>query len=185
MCDKMQKQYFNQYDCNGIVFNSGNGKFKVKAKINKMMNPTIIWWAANPPTYGNSFSGSGMPFPNPNVAYENTPNQGKVKAKNGYFEFNLHYPNAYYTGLGTVYNPPHVNFKLCGKNDRVYRIDLGEGIPFRRLTWEGGERPRNSPLFYEGRDKLEILSQDKLLKNRSYPKVNKVPKNFWGLSPPN
>jgi len=185
MCDKWSKSYHNKkYGCNGVLLNKGNGDYTVRGKVvSKTSNPTIVFWAANPPTYNNSFSGSGLPFPDPKSAYENTINKGAVIAKNNEFEFKIHYPNSYYTGLGTVLVPPHVNFKVCesGSDERVYKINLGESIPYRTLTHPP---QRKSPLFYEGKNTCPILSQEKILRNSAYPKRNHTPQNFWGRMPP-
>ena len=185
MCDKWSKSYHKeQYGCNGVTINKGSGDYTVKGQVtSKTSNPTIVFWAANPPTYNNSFTGSGLPYPDPKSAYENSVNKGAVVAKNGEFEFKIHYPNSYYTGLGTVLVHPHVNFKVCepGSRDKVYRINLGESIPFRTLTYP---QQRKSPAFYERNSALPVLSQEQILRNSAYPKRNHTPGNFWGKVPP-
>ena len=42
-------------------------------------NGLVKFIAANAPDYRQSYSGSGLPFPNPEIAYENTPNKGTAK----------------------------------------------------------------------------------------------------------
>ena len=46
-------------------------------------------------------------------AYQQSPNVGAVKAVNRKFEFRIKFPNAYYVGLGSLYVPPVVHFKVC------------------------------------------------------------------------
>ena len=181
MCDKWSKKYHNKYySCDGIELNSGSGDYTVRGKVvSKTSNPTVIFWAANPPTYNTSFSGSALPFPNPKIAYENSINKGAIVANNNEFEFKIHYPNSYYIGLGTVLVPPHVNFRICepGGRDKIYKISLGESIPFRTLTYPP---LRSSPLFYAKPNSKPILSQEAILRNSGYPKQNHTPANFWG-----
>lgn len=189
MANTWQKKYFSKYNCKGVVYNNGSGDYTVKGKVlSKTLNPTVLFWAANPPSYRTNYSGSGLPFANPTQAYENTVNRGAVVAYNREFEFNVHYPNSYYIGLGTVYQEPHVNFKICelGSNDKVYKIRLGYGIPFRLLTYPSPPKtaPRDSPMFYDGRKTMPIISQEQLLRNSAYPKKNKMPTNFWGGASP-
>ena len=45
--------------------------------------------ASSPPTYNSNFSGSGLPYPNEEVAFENTPNRGVAEVINGDFSFVL------------------------------------------------------------------------------------------------
>ena len=55
-------------------------------------NPIVTYWAPNPPNYRTSYTGSALPYPNPSIAYENTPNKGKVRANNRRFEIRIKYP---------------------------------------------------------------------------------------------
>ena len=96
---------------------SGVGEYTVKGKVNsKTINPTVLFWAAAPPLKTASYAGSGIPYANPNMAFQNTPNKGAVVAKNKEFSFKIQFPNSYYTRLGTVYNKPHVTIKVCEPN---------------------------------------------------------------------
>ena len=102
-------------------------------------NLKIVYWAANPPDYLQSFNGSGLPYPNPEIAYQNTPNLGIANLDGNAYSFDILYPNSYYTELGTVYNEPRVHIKLCtGDNSKVYdiqTINLKNPIPYRSLAY--------------------------------------------------
>ena len=53
-----------------------DGEYTVKGFDEDIRNDdTIIFWAANPATYNGSYSGSGLPFPNPEIAYQNSINR--------------------------------------------------------------------------------------------------------------
>ena len=188
MCDNWKKDYSKEFTCEGLVLDNGEGEYNVKGKINTLGNSTIMFWAPNPPTYTTSYSGSGLPYPNPNIAYENTPNRGLVKTNNSNFEFNIKFPNSYYIGLGSVYVQPVCHIKICNDKveQKIHTIELGHGIPFRMLTYP--QTPitisRESPKFYEGGFEMPIRTQEQILRDSAYPTNNKMPKNFWGLKPP-
>jgi hypothetical protein len=179
----------NPLDCTHQILDAGDGEFIVRGHVNSSsLNPVVQFWAANPPTYSQSYTGSGLPFPNPEVAYENTPNRGAVKAYGGNFEFRIRYPNGYYIGLGTIYQQPCVHIKVCDGTPRDFqKIVLGNGIPFRSLTYPPqflGTRARSSPLFYGYKEDLPFRTQEQILRDSAYPNTNTIPKNFWGLKPP-
>ena len=191
MCDNWKNDYSKQHKCEGVVLDAGQGEFVVRGKVETISNSaTIMFWAANPPTYCTSYSGSGLPYPNADIAYENTPNRGAVKSNNGEFEFRVSYPNSYYAGLGTVYVEPCVYIKVCEGDDsknNVKKITLGNGIPFRMLTYPPSQpktAPRENPSFYKGRNNLPHRTQEQILRDSGFPEQNKMPDNFWGLAVP-
>ena len=169
------QQNSNQYIVNGTV--SGN-------KVNKYY---VKYVAANPPTYNANFSGSGLPFPNENVAFENTPNKGTVEVINGNFTIKIKYPGSYYENMGTIYVPPQIKLLLVNKDNKPQGdnviVKLGNGIPFRTLTWPIQRDWNKGPNFYDIKN-LPVRSQYQILLDSAYPTVNKMPSNFWGLDPP-
>lgn len=176
--------------CEGVILDSGDGEFVVKGTVKSVTpNPTVLYWAANPPTYSQSYTGSGQPYPNPDIAYENTPNRGAVKATGNHFQFRIRFPNAYYVGLGSQYVEPCVHVKVCdssGEGD-IKTIKLGQGIPYRSTTntpYPNVGNSRTSSMFYAGRDKLPTRTQEQILRDSGYPEVNTMPNNYWGLKPP-
>lgn len=190
LCGKWKSELSDEFPCEGVVLDSGKGSFTVEGKVNAFLSsPTVLFWAPNPPNLVGAFSGSGLPYPNAEIAFENTPNRGAVKAPGGHFKFNVHYPSAYYTGLGSVLEPPAVFIKVCeGKKEgELQRIVLGEPIPYRSLSWAPytpGQRARSNALFYAGRDELPIRTQEQILRDSGYPTTDKMALNFWGLKPP-
>ena len=91
MCDNWKEDYSKQHSCDGVVLDSGEGEYIVKGHINtKTPNATILFWAANPPTYLIGYTGSGLPYPNKKVAFENTTNKGIVQpTEDGSFSFKI------------------------------------------------------------------------------------------------
>jgi hypothetical protein len=184
----LNKTLFNKDLCSGAIMYHGKGDLVVQGQL-KTNSPTskLFFWAAAPPTYGTSFSGSGMPYPDALTAYDRTPNKGIINVTNGNFTINMKYPNAYYIGLGTLYVPPHVNFKICEecKEDTYFSVQIDDGVPFRTLTWPAppSKNPRSSPMFYCVPEK-GARTQESILRASAYPETNTMPDNFWGDRPP-
>ena len=182
---------FDNELASGMLSVVGN-KIRVSGAAKSVLGRTkLMYWAAAPSVTGLSFSGNGLPFPNPTVAYENTPNKGEIMlGVGGTFDFMLEgMPNAYYVGNGTLYMAPHLTLRLCGVEkceDRYVSIKLDDGVPFRTLTYPAppSKKPRDSPLFY-----LEPWhgprTQEEILRARAYPEKNITPDNFWGKAVPN
>lgn len=178
---------FNKDMCQGAITYQGAGDLIINGKLkDQAANGTLYFWAAAPPTTGISFSGSGMPYPDPQTAYDRTPNKGVVNVVGGAFTITLKYPNAYYIGLGSLYIPPHVNFKMCapGQDDKYFSVQIDDGIPFRMLTYPAPptNKPRTSPMFYYEAE-LGARSQESILRASAYPDTNTMPDNFWGDRP--
>jgi hypothetical protein len=180
-----RQQFFNKITCQGVTLNNGDGNVTVRGTVDsKTPDPVIVFWAPNPPDFRSSFSGSGLPFASPSQAYDKTPNYGAVRANNRQFEFNIKFPNAYYAQLGTNYIPPHVNIKVCEAGGEVHHVvELGEGIPYRTLTYQSMPKPRVGPHFY-CQPGLPVRTQEQILRDSEYPSTHVVAKDFWGLRPP-
>jgi len=185
-----EKSYLKNLNTDNVLTSDENGEFTVKGyEENIDSSSTLIYWAANPPTYNGSFTGSGLPFPSAEIAYENSSNRGKVRTTGGHYEFKINFPNSYYTDLGNNFVEPCVHIKIVqpyGK-DIVKTIILNNSIPFRTLRHSNGERSNASRLdnsFYIGRDTLPFRSQEDILRDSGYPPDNTTPVNFWGKSIP-
>ena len=179
---------FNKDVCAGAIEYNGSGDLIVRGQLKTTLpQAKLYFWAAAPPTRGVSFSGSGMPYPSPLVAYDRTPNKGVVNIVNGLFSFSIKHPNAYYIGLGSLYIPPHINFKVCvpGMADNYFSVQIDDGTPFRMLTYPAPptKKPRVSPMFYCEPEK-GARSQEAILRASAYPATNTMPDNFWGDRPP-
>jgi hypothetical protein len=176
--------------CQGAVFYEGDGKYVVKGMTRSFgSSAKLLFWAANPASRGYSCAGSGLPYPSAEMAFEDTPNRGVVHINNGYFEFRVHFPNAFYASLGTRYVEPCVFVKVCeeGRESPIQSIVLGNGIPFRTID-HPKERYQKGVMFYHGRDALPHRSQEQILRDSAYPEkkngVFDVPANFWGNAIP-
>lgn len=162
---------------NGLVV---SGKLNLPNFSEKLF---VKYTASSPPTYNSNFSGSGLPYPNEIVAFENSPNKGVAEVINGDFSFTIKYPNSYYMNMGTIYIPPQVKLLLVNKDNKEMgkplTINLGNGIPFRTLTWPIQRDWNKGAMFYNNQD-LPVRSQYQILLDSAYPSINKIPNNFWG-----
>lgn len=187
MCNRWKHTQAKFSDCNVDVMSNSEGEFKVKGSSKYIGDNVFLkYWAAAPPTYSLSFAGSGLPYPNEDEAFENTPNSGFVKVEGGSFSFSLQYPNSYYDQMGKKYVVPEVKLQFCtDKNDlsNVLVLKLGNGIPYRSLTWPRKRNWNIGPLFYCNNN-LPVRNQEQILRDSGYPKVNEEAPNFWGLMPP-
>ena len=144
----------------------------------------LKYWASNSPDTRASFSGSGLPFPNETIAYQNTKNQGTYELINRNFSLNMIKPNSYYTNQGKILVKPHINIMfMTGDNKslgKVYKVDIEDYIPYRTLSMV-----RKDVMFYHNAP-LPIRTQEQILKDSAYPEETmKEHNNFWGLKPPN
>ncbi len=182
-----RQEFFDQINCQGVINYAGDGDLTVNVQLkgyDMQNNVDVIYWAAAPATRGMSFSGSGMPYPSPDVAYDQSPNNGSVKMNGGNFTIKLKAPNSYYIGLGSLLVEPIVHVKVCGDNT-VHHIPLNNAIPYRTLTYPAppSKNPRISPMFYNNCN-LPVRSQEQILKDSAYRADKLVEDNFWGLRPP-
>ena len=141
---------FDSVSCSGQVLSEGQGDFLVRGTV-KQANPNGIvkFFASSPPDHRTSYAGSGLPFANPEMAYESTPNKGAVRASNGDFQFKVVYPNAFYVDQGKTLLPPHVLIKVCDEHhEETQAIVLGDKIPHRTLTSNTYVRSRNNLQTY-------------------------------------
>lgn len=157
-----------------------NGKIFITGHILALPGPmTIKWRAAAPSTKGMSFSGSGFPHPNQEQAYDVRSTSGELKSTAGMFKLTLdEMPGAYYSGLGSIYVPPHVEFDAMNSTGKTWKgtVLLAEyDIPFR---WISGSPPgipsSNNPdegraMFYKWNPDSGVRSQEAILRSRAFP----------------
>ena len=183
LCDlKIMKDTEKSYMVSGTL----------KGNLLQLSNQTslyIKYWASNPPDYSSNFSGSALPFPNEEIAFEKSTNVGHSELIKGNFSITLRYPNSYYKNMGTVYVHPEVQIQVFDKNtnksvSEIQHINLGEGIPFRTLTYPYQRDWNKGPEFYKNQNIKAIRSQEQILRDSAYPNTNTMPKNFWGQKPP-
>ena len=192
MCSKWKKdeKYYGMFGIN--TYQNNNGDVVVHGKINNqlqhLLNKIRIklkYWAANPATNGSSFAGSGLPYPNEEVAYQNTPNQGIIELYDINFSLNLKKPNSYYKHLGKTFIKPHLNLMFIDGNNKtigsIYKIDVSGYYPYRTLSIP--KKIDNVMAYYN--KNLPIRTQEQILLDSRYPShTMKEYSHFWGQRPP-
>lgn len=173
---------FNKDNCKGIIINRGN-KLNIVGEIsrNYASNSRIMYWGANPVNTNFSLDGSALPFHSPEQAHDKSKNIGVSECKNWKFNFNIFIPNAYYTGLGTIYIAPHIHLKIFDNNKECeyYSIKLSKGNRYRTLHHPP---ERTSAMFYDNVLTLPHRSQEQILRDSSLNVALKQD-TFWGLKP--
>lgn len=117
---------------------------------------SVTLLAANPVDNITSFSGTGMPFPNSDYAFENTQNK-YVIGKSGFFDVNFTYPNSYYINNGKTKLVSSIFFIFEDYEGvkKFIRFELKDLFPLRTLI---NREARNGPEFYNS--KYELLPID-------------------------
>jgi len=124
-----------------------------------------ILFAAAPIDRMMNYSGSGLPFPSADVAFDNTPNQIQID-RHGMFDVVFKYPNAYYKSDFFEKMLPSIFFSLLeyGKAQPFYvQFTLPDPLPLRTL----GYRPNHEggPIYYAAKENLLPIAsaQDTML----------------------
>lgn len=173
------------------IFQNANNDVVMNGRLTdyflKMLTKVRIklhYWAASPATNGDSFTGSGLPYATPEMAFENTPNRGVIDIYNINFKLNLMRPNSYYQHLGRELVRPQVNFMFMNDNNkpisRVFKIDIPHFYPYRTLS--NPHQLKNIMSYYN--PTLPIRTQEQILRDSQYPKNMKFYPHFWGTRPP-
>ena len=134
---------FKDQHVSGEILSDDWINFVVRGQVVRGACP-IRFWAANPPDLRQSYSGSGLPFPNPEIAFENTSNRGLVNCDNrGRFEFKVVKPNGYYIAQGRKLIGSQVKMVL-GNDEDIKILQLGDPIANRSLKNLEGRPIRSS-----------------------------------------
>ena len=126
-------------------------------------NQQFTYNAANAPDHRASFSGSGLPFPNQEIAFENTSSKGVKKLdKSMTFAITIKTPNSYYVDMGAGLAEPTVYIEYAiGKAPSIVPIVLRHKIPGRDLTYPIVPPPKNV-------ESNDLTTQESLFKGTAY-----------------
>jgi hypothetical protein len=128
----------------------GTNKLKIKGNVlNPMLYKSMILIASNPIDRMTNYSGSGLPFPCSDIAFENTPNILNIDSS-GSFDTVFIYPNSYYSQGGCEKIVSSIFIILDnGSNKEFIRFELPDICPLRTLS---NRKNRTGPEFYATRD---------------------------------
>jgi hypothetical protein len=139
--------------------------------INLYNNVLII--APNPIDRMTNYSGSGLPFPNHEIAFDNTPNIHHVDSS-GLFDIYFKYPNSFYMPDGLNKIKPSIFFIFTsgsGGDNISFRLqyELHDINALRTLV---NRASRKNPEFYGARDYiLPIDTAEKVMYAYSRAKI--------------
>ena len=92
-----------------------------------------------------SYSGSGLPYPNEDVAYDNTKAKGFIKPGN--FSFSFEYPNMHYEFNTINLLKPYIKFYM---NNDIHHITLGDPLIKNRSLIDLANNKNHSRTTYGG-----------------------------------
>lgn len=143
---------FNNSYVNCTIDNVENtNKLKIYGTVlNPMLYNSMILIAANPIDRMSNYSGSGLPFPCSDIAFENTPNILEID-NSGSFNAVFVYPNSYYSQGGCDKIVSSIFFILEDKANKkeFIRFELPDICPLRTLS---NRKNRTGPEFYGAKD---------------------------------
>lgn len=126
------------------VSKHGSTYYQIACNLSGMSNGMVHYIASTPPTRGYSYSGSALPYPNPEVAYSESQSRGTaVVDADGDFIIEIEQPNSYYVRQGTVLLEPHIHI-YDQKEGQLYKIALGQSVSNRSLTGLPGRPDRSA-----------------------------------------
>jgi hypothetical protein len=164
--------------------NPVDGSVTIKGQILGLgtVQQKIIYIAAAPVTRGIGFAGSGQPYPSKEIAYSNTPNTGVVDSTDGSFTIELKgIPAGYFSGLGSIYIPPCVDFTCFSPTKKMFHTTLiinetaapwrwGSGSPATMKPETDNPDATGRAMYYFGREELPLFNnQEAQLRARGYP----------------
>jgi hypothetical protein len=147
---------FNDNHAHAVATLMDNYQLSITGKINNSQNYSRMeLLAANPIDRNMSYSGSGLPYPCPTIAFDESPNYYLIPENGEFSNIIFKYPNSYYTVDGKTKIVPSLFITLHpksgGKNIHL-RFELQDILPLRSLT----HRPHHAggPLFYSAKEQL-------------------------------
>ena len=120
--------------------------------------------APTPSNKITSYSGSSLPFPNEEIAFQNTKNLFEIQ-DNGVIDTTFLYPNSYYSpdGITKIKSPILFIF-----DEKKYIIELDDLCPLKTLR----DRKRSDPSFYALKEILiPIGTAEETINNYSSSKI--------------
>jgi hypothetical protein len=142
----------DEYTSFSVAFNGDHSLLQITGSVkNNALYNSVVIIAANPIDRMSNYSGSGLPFPNYEIAFENTPNIHKVDSS-GLFNISFKYPNSFYMPDGINKIIPSIYFVITsGVENNSFRIqyELHDIVALRTLV---NRSARKNPEFYAAKD---------------------------------
>jgi hypothetical protein len=166
--------YSDEYAAFNVVYSKDFSLLKITGSIkNQVLYNNITIIAPNPIDRMSNYSGSGLPFPNYEIAFENTPNIHNIDSS-GNFDISFKYPNSFYIPDGINKIKPSLFFIFTDLNNNSFRIqyELHDINALRTLV---NRSSRKNPEFYGAKDYiLPIDTAEKVMYAYSRAKIENV-----------
>ena len=163
--------FSDEYTAFNITFNKDYSLLNIAGSIrNNALYSNIILTAPNPIDRMTNYSGSGLPFPNYEIAFEKTPNIHKIDSS-GVFNVSFKYPNSFYMPDGLNKIKPSVFFIFTTNENVSFRLqyELHDINALRTLV---NRVSRKNPEFYGAKDYiLPIDTAEKVMYAYSRAKI--------------
>jgi hypothetical protein len=166
--------FSDEYTAFNITFNKDYSLLNIVGSIkNNVLYNNIILTAPNPIDRMTNYSGSGLPFPNYEIAFEKTPNIHKIDSS-GVFNVSFKYPNSFYMPDGLNKIKPSIFFIFTsgsGGDNVSFRLqyELHDINALRTLV---NRASRKNPEFYGAKDYiLPIDTAEKVMYAYSRAKI--------------
>ena len=151
---------------NDLMLNiTGSIKFPIQYSNVFIIAPTPIDRMVN-------YSGSGLPFPNENIAFENTPNY-QIIDKSGNININFKYPNSFYSRNGKNKIVSSIFIELTKQDGISFQLQY-ELEDLNNLRTLINRENRKGPEFYGAKDSiLPIANSDIVMHEYAKAKLEK------------
>ena len=163
--------FSDEYTDFNVVYSKDYSLINIKGSLkNKVIYNNVIIIAPNPIDRMSNYSGSGLPFPNYEIAFENTPNIHTIDSS-GVFDISFKYPNSFYIPDGINKIKPSIFFIITDNNDNSFRLqyELHDINALRTLV---NRSSRKNPEFYGAKDYiLPIDTAEKVMYAYSRAKI--------------
>lgn len=144
-------QFNNEYVSCSIIFSNDYKTLNIQGNVkNPMAYNKMLLVAPNPIDRMSNYSGSGLPFPCADIAFDNTPNNLIIDGT-GSFNTTFKYPNSYYGQSGNNKVVSSIFFILdSGSNKEYVRFELKDLCVLRTLVDRASKK--KGPEYYAARD---------------------------------
>jgi hypothetical protein len=163
--------FSDEYTDFNVIYSKDYSSIKIKGSVkNKVIYNNVIIIAPNPIDRMSNYSGSGLPFPNYEIAFENTPNIHTIDSS-GVFDISFKYPNSFYIPDGINKIKPSIFFIFTDNSDNSFRLqyELHDINALRTLV---NRSSRKNPEFYGAKDYiLPIDTAEKVMYAYSRAKI--------------
>jgi hypothetical protein len=161
----------DQYVNCSVIFDSNYGEIYIKGYVkNPSVYRQMMLISPNPIDRMTNYSGSGLPFPCSEIAFENTPNKHLI-SNDGNFNVIFAYPNSFYAsnGIDKIISPIYFILYLPGSDINISKFELPDLCVLRTLTYRSA---RKGPEFYAAKDYiLPIANAETVMREYARAKI--------------